>query len=133
VMDQVLLRRASDVGATVIESAGAVEPRIENGSVRGVRVKLDGLEQEFSAHLTIDATGRARILARRVSAASRATKKAKLIAFKAHLRNTRVAPGACEIYFYTGGYGGLSTIEGGASNFCFITSAEQVKQWHSDA
>jgi 2-polyprenyl-6-methoxyphenol hydroxylase-like FAD-dependent oxidoreductase len=55
-----------------------------------------------------------------------------LIAFKVHLRNTRVAPGACEIYFYRDGYGGLSSVEGDISNLCFITSAEQVKRYHSN-
>src|SRR6185437_10998742 len=58
--------------------------------------------------------------------------KAKLIAFKVHLRNTRVAAGACEIYFYRDGYGGLSSVEGDISNLCFIISAEQVKRLHSD-
>jgi flavin-dependent dehydrogenase len=55
-----------------------------------------------------------------------------LIAFKVHLRNTRVAPGACEIYFYRDGYGGLSSVEGDSSNLCFIISAEQVKRHSSD-
>jgi flavin-dependent dehydrogenase len=48
------------------------------------------------------------------------------------LRNTRVAPGACEIYFYPDGYGGLSSVEDDLSNLCFIISAEQVKRHHSD-
>ena len=55
-----------------------------------------------------------------------------MIAFKVHLRNTRVAPNACEIYFYPEGYGGLSSVEGDISNLCFIISAEQVKRHHSN-
>jgi menaquinone-9 beta-reductase len=43
-----------------------------------------------------------------------------------------VAEGACEIYFYPGGYGGLSSVEGGASNFCFIASAKDVRRCGSD-
>jgi hypothetical protein len=31
-------------------------------------------------------------------------KRPPMIAFKAHLENTLVAPGACEIYFYRRGY-----------------------------
>ena len=38
------------------------------------------------------------------------------MAFKAHLKGARVAAGACEIYFYRRGYGGLSGVEGGVSN-----------------
>src|SRR6185503_9610961 len=67
---------------------------------------------EYLAPLTIDATGRARILTRKLQTAPKS--KPKLIAFKAHLRNTRVAPN-----------------EGEISNLCFIISAEQVKRHHS--
>ena len=130
VMDDVLLRRALQVGVEVIEGASVVGPRINTDQVHGLKVRSESGEQEFQAPLTVDATGRARILARKTNHAHK--QKPKLIAFKAHFQNTRVAPGACEIYFYRGGYGGLSSIEAGASNLCFIISAEQVKQCHSD-
>lgn len=130
VMDDVLLRRAGEVGVEVIEGASVVEPRINTDSVHGLRIKTGTEEKEFEAPLTIDATGRARILARKLNHSHK--HKPKLIAFKAHFQNTRVAPGACEIYFYKGGYGGLSSIELGESNLCFIISAEQVKRCNSD-
>jgi 2-polyprenyl-6-methoxyphenol hydroxylase-like FAD-dependent oxidoreductase len=56
-----------------------------------------------------------------------------MIAFKAHLEQTRVAAEACEIYFYRGGYGGLSSIEDGLSNLCFIASARDVRACGADA
>lgn len=130
VMDDVLLKRAGQVGVDVIEGATVVGPRINTDSVHGLRVRNETSEQEFHAPLTIDATGRARILARKTDHSHK--QKPKLIAFKAHLQNTRVTPGACEIYFYPGGYGGLSNIEAGTSNLCFIISAEHVKRCHSD-
>ncbi|HEV2835947.1 MAG TPA: NAD(P)/FAD-dependent oxidoreductase [Pyrinomonadaceae bacterium] len=130
VMDDVLLRRAAEVGVEVVEGANVVGPRINADSVHGLKIKSGMEEQEFHGSLTIDATGRARILARKLDSSPK--QKPKLIAFKAHLRNTRVAPGACEIYFYSGGYGGLSSIEAGESNLCFIVSAEQVKRCQSD-
>lgn len=129
VMDDVLLRRARECGVTVIEGATITEPLIDNDTVGGVKLKLNSDEQQHTAPLTIDATGRARILTRKLNAPR---SKAKLIAFKVHLRNTRVAPGACEIYFYPDGYGGLSSVEGDISNLCFIISAEQVKRHHSN-
>ena len=129
VMDDVLLRRAQDCGVAVLEGASINEPLMNQHEVMGVKLKFDGREQEFRAPVTIDATGRARILTRKLN---QPRSKPKLIAFKVHLRNTRVAPNACEIYFYPEGYGGLSTIEGEASNLCFIISAEQVKLHHSD-
>lgn len=130
VMDEVLLRRAAEVGVEVIEGATVVGPRINTDFVHGLKIKIEGEEREFEAPLTIDATGRARILARKLNHTLK--QKPKLIAFKAHFQNTRVAPGACEIYFYKGGYGGLSSIESGESNLCFIISAEQVKRCNSD-
>lgn len=130
VMDDVLLRRAAEVGVTVIEAASVVGPRINADLVSGLKIKKGAGELEFRAPLTIDATGRARILARKVDQTQK--QKPKLVAFKAHFQNTRVAAGACEIYFYRGGYGGLSSVEGGSSNLCFIVAAEQVKRCQSD-
>ena len=127
VMDNVLLRRAQDCGVTVLEGTTVTELILHATEVRGVRVK----ETEYLAPLTIDATGRARILTKKLHR-SEPKSKPKLIAFKAHLRNTRVAPNACEIYFYPDGYGGLSTVEGEISNLCFIISAEQVKRHYSN-
>jgi flavin-dependent dehydrogenase len=127
VMDDVLLRRAQACGVNVIENATISEPIIDGRNVCGVRLK----ENEYFAPLTIDATGRARILTKKLNAGEPKS-KGKLIAFKAHLRNTCVAANACEIYFYPDGYGGLSTIENGVSNLCFIVSAEQVKRHNSN-
>lgn len=131
VMDNNLLRRAQECGVTVIEGATITEPLTDKDAVHGVKLKLNGEEHQHTAPLTIDATGRARILTRKFHTAEPKSKP-KLIAFKAHLRNTRVAPGACEIYFYPDGYGGLSSVEGDISNLCFIISAEQVKRHHSN-
>lgn len=127
VMDDVLLCRAQACGVNVLENATINEPIVQGKTVRGVRLK----DYEYFAPLTIDATGRARILSKKLNAGEPKS-KSKLIAFKAHLRNTRVAANACEIYFYPDGYGGLSTIERDLSNLCFIISAEQVKRHHSN-
>jgi menaquinone-9 beta-reductase len=55
-----------------------------------------------------------------------------LVAFKAHLEGARGAEGVCEIYFYPGGYGGLSPVEKGLSNLCFIARAGDVRACESD-
>jgi flavin-dependent dehydrogenase len=130
VMDGVLLRRAREVCVEVFEGGSVIGPRINTDSVHGLKIKTASAEREFQAPLTIDATGRARILARKLNHSNK--QKPKMIAFKAHFQDTRVAAGVCEIYFYRGGYGGLSSIESGESNLCFIISAEQVKRCNSD-
>ena len=128
VMDHVLLQRARDCGVTVLEATTINEPICENRNVLGVRLKTT---EEYFAPLTIDATGRAHILSRKLHTGEPKSKP-KLIAFKVHLKNTRVAPNTCEIYFYPEGYGGLSSVEGDVSNLCFIISAEQVKRHYSN-
>jgi flavin-dependent dehydrogenase len=134
-MDERLLRRASEAGATVLENAQVVNLLMDQSRVKGVTVKHNGKELLYSAPVTIDATGRARSLARRLAKSQNRTTphRAALVAFKAHLTGAQVAPGACEIYFYRGGYGGLSSIENGLSNLCFIASAHAVRECGADA
>ena len=134
-MDERLLRRASNAGATVLEDAQVVNLLMDKDRVAGVMIKHAGNEAGYRASVTIDATGRARALARRAGQTPHKTKvhRASLVAFKAHLEDARVAAGACEIYFYRGGYGGLSSIENGLSNLCFIASARAVRECGADA
>ncbi|MDX6444616.1 MAG: hypothetical protein QOH71_1690 [Blastocatellia bacterium] len=134
-MDERLLRRASNAGATVLENAQVVNLMLDQSRVKGVTVKQNGREDLYYAPVTIDATGRTRALARRVAKSQNQTTPHRhaLVAFKAHLADARIAPGACEIYFYRGGYGGLSSIENGLSNLCFIASARAVRECGADA
>ena len=133
-MDERLLRRAHDAGAQVLEDAQVTELLFVDGQVKGVTIKAGSHNRIYRAAITIDATGRARALARRLPAAreNAKLKRPPMIAFKVHLENTRVAAGACEIYFYRRGYGGLSSIENGLSNLCFIASARDVRSCGAD-
>jgi len=135
-MDERLLRRASDAGVEVLEDAQVLGPLFESDRVCGITLRTGDLELDCRAPVTIDATGRTRTLTRVVSRICKARarlQRAPLVAFKAHLQDARVTPGACEIYFYRGGYGGLSTIENGLSNLCFIASARDVRECGADA
>ncbi|HET6670262.1 MAG TPA: NAD(P)/FAD-dependent oxidoreductase [Pyrinomonadaceae bacterium] len=130
-MDRVLLERAKRVGVTVLQEAHVVEPILKAHRVLGMRIKRCDQIDEYRAAITIDATGRTRALARKLKA-KKDRQRARLVAFKAHLQNAQVAPGVCEIYFYRGGYGGLSNIEGGLSNLCFIAAARDVRSYGPD-
>ncbi|HVG33025.1 MAG TPA: NAD(P)/FAD-dependent oxidoreductase [Pyrinomonadaceae bacterium] len=135
-MDERLLRRASAASVFVLEDARATALLMEGDVVRGVRLKVCGQEvREYNARVTLDATGRARSLARYVKREAHNTthKRAPLVAFKTHLEGARGNPLHCEIYFYRGGYGGLSSVEGGLSNLCFIVSANDVRARGGDA
>ncbi|MGZ5436595.1 MAG: NAD(P)/FAD-dependent oxidoreductase [Pyrinomonadaceae bacterium] len=133
-MDERLLRRAAEVGVDVREETSVTSLNFENDRVAGVNLKTHNSEEPVSAPITIDATGRSRVLARMAEkSGSVRSQQRELVAFKAHLRNTGVAHGACEIYFYRGGYGGLSSIENGLSNLCFIVNARDVRRCQSNA
>jgi flavin-dependent dehydrogenase len=160
-MDNNLLTRAREVGVSVLEDASLAGVVVEGARVRGVRLHVEGRgESEHRATVTIDATGRQRVVVRRaerelkwngdVNGSARddggegareadarrddeSKSRARLVAFKAHLEGARGAARACEIYFYPGGYGGLSPVEGGASNLCFIARARDVRERGSDA
>ena len=137
-MDARLLARAREAGVCVLEETQAAGLIVDEGRVRGVRLKTNGEVREVASIVAVDATGRARALARRLrkrhGANGHAVKKrAPLVAFKAHLENTRGASNHCEIYFYRGGYGGLNAVEGGLSNLCFIAAARDVRACGGDA
>jgi flavin-dependent dehydrogenase len=133
-MDNNLLERAKNVGVVVLEDAHVSGLITDRCSVRGIRLKSAGATTDYHALVTIDATGRTRALARRLQGRKSTGRRTRppLVAFKAHLEKARVADGECEIYFYPGGYGGLSSIEGGLSNLCFIASAKDVRRYDSD-
>ena len=139
-MDARLLARAREIGVRVLEGAALAGVVAEAGAVRGVLLHADGAgAREFRARVTLDATGRQRAVVRRAGrelgreGKRRGEGRESLVAFKAHLEGARGAPGVCEIYFYPGGYGGLSPVEGGLSNLCFIARAREVRRRGSDA
>jgi len=134
-MDHQLLQKAKSVGVEVIEEASVADLLVEARRVSGVRLKVNGRPEEKHAPVTIDATGRTRALVRKLNSQLRPSNppvKNRLVAFKVHLNNTGVASGTCEIYSYRGGYGGLSSIENGLSNLCFIAAAEDVRRCASN-
>lgn len=160
-MDFRLLERAGNVGVEVWQETQAIGLLTENENVCGVKTRgKNGATREIIADLTIDATGRARILGKlaekeiyrkgdaeeklrvtsdelRTAKNKQRTKdkgqKTKLVGFKTHLKNAEIESGVCEIYFFRGGYGGLSRVENGLANHCFLIQSEIVKKFGGDA
>jgi flavin-dependent dehydrogenase len=130
-MDLRLVTCARQLGAEVMEETSITRLTIENGRAASVRIKdRDGKISEIAADLFVDATGRAQILSKQ--AAHRQAAKTKFVAFKTHLENANVPHGVCEIYGFDGGYGGLSWVEGGKANCCFIIRSDVVRRHGSD-
>ncbi len=132
-MDLCLLRRARDVGVTVLENTSSTGPIFDEERVIGLTMRSkNGREEKVLARMSIDATGRARALARCGETRSKVPLRADLVAFKAHIQGARTGSGTCEIYSYRGGYGGCNQIENGLHNLCFIASASDVKRFGSE-
>jgi flavin-dependent dehydrogenase len=134
-MDSQLLERARECGVTVFQKAAVSGVTVDGGMIRGLTVRNESGTAHLSGQLIVDATGRARALARRVESnepKGRRQNKAALVAFKTHLRKAGGGANVCEIYFYPGGYGGLNPIEGELSNLCFIVRAEEARIRESD-
>ncbi|MCA1590941.1 MAG: hypothetical protein LC734_11285 [Acidobacteria bacterium] len=91
----------------------------------------------INADLFVDATGRARALSklieRRIKPDARKSQNAKLVGFKAHFRNADVAPGTCDIYSFRGGYGGISPVEKGLTNHCFLARSSVIRAMSGNA
>lgn len=131
-MDDNLLRRARMLGVHVLEETSVAGLIQDDAHVTGVTVKTGNVERECRARIIVDATGRSRAVIRRVRHLDQRANKPKLVAFKVHLEGSRATRSACEIYSYPSGYGGISTIENGLSNLCFIIKATEVIRAHSD-
>jgi len=131
-MDYQLLQRARRAGVVVYEGTH-VTPLVDDaGQVLGMTMKSEQGRADVLAHATVDATGRTRALARHFDHGLKRKRKNSVVAFKVHLRGAKISSGACEIYFYRHGYGGLTDVEGGVSNLCFMVAAKEVKHRHSD-
>ncbi len=143
-MDFLLLEKAKSLGVNVLEETRVTGILFENETVRGVKIKsADGKHAEIAADLTIDATGRANVLGKlaakiqssrfRIQASKPQIRSQKLVGFKAHLENVEMDKDRCEIYFFNGGYGGLSFVENDRANHCFLVKAETVKKFGGQA
>ena len=136
-MDDQLLRRAKEVGVTVFEGAAITGLESVDGRVVSLRSRAENGEvSDIDADIFVDATGRSRILAklleRKTEAVSRRTKPT-LVGFKAHMQDVDLANGLCEIYSFAGGYAGLSHVENGLFNLCFLIKSATVRSVGSDA
>ncbi len=147
-MDSILLEKAKSAGVEVLEETSVTALLLEKDAVRGVKTKSkNGATKEICADATIDATGRSNVLGKlfqkfkvqssRFRAGEIQNPKSKiqnrLVGFKTHLQNVNLEKGRCEIYFFRGGYGGLSFVENNLANFCFLMKAEAVREFSSDA
>jgi flavin-dependent dehydrogenase len=128
-LDSILLNKAKGHGVSVLQGWRAIAILKQKERICGVRLKNEkGMELELQADLIIDATGKSASLVRMASTEKLYVKN-KLIGFKAHFDGVESDPEACEMYVFPGGYGGVTKIELGLTNHCFLITAEVAKQF----
>lgn len=133
-MDERLLDGARREGARVLEGTAVTDVSVENRKIIGLTISSNGKVNQVDADVFVDATGRgsalSRLVAKKVSGSEEKPKPRKPLAvgFKAHFKNAEVARATCEIYSFPGGYGGLSSVEGGLANLCFLMHPKAAKK-----
>lgn len=132
-MDDRLLRCAQDAGVEVCEGTAVTGVEMSGGRISEVVLKNSlGERRSVKSDLFVDATGRAGMLSKlagRHSGSAQARPNAPVaVGFKTHLEGARTAPGTCEIFFFPGGYGGLTPVENGLTNLCFLVDARLARR-----
>ena len=128
-MDTALVQRARDLGVHVIENGRMVEALPDGTAL--IRIN-ERAEIRLRADLFVDATGRTRSLSKLIAPTRTRESKPTHIAFKAHVRDAGILPTRCEIYGYSGGYGGCNRIELDKYNLCYIASARDARRLSSN-
>ena len=120
--DEILLDRAREAGAVCLEGVAVKGSMLIAGAVQRVDALslADGSRVSFEAPLIIDASGRnSRLMvSKRERIAGR--RGSRLYALKAHLKGVEGIGEQLELYFFPQGYGGLTLVEEGLVNLCFI-------------
>ena len=132
--DQILFDRAREAGATCLEGVAVKGCGFDadgTATVDALSLK-EGARVNFKARVIIDASGRnSRLMVeKRERIAGR--RGSRLYALKAHFKGIEGISDQVELFFFPQGYGGLSLVEGGLVNLCFIVSEKSLKEGGGD-
>ncbi len=132
-MDRILLDRAIKVGVEVREDF-TIGPSFQ--MVDGVQMiegrYSEGPLERFSTTMTIDASGRHGVFSRQIRQEASRLNGARLFGCKVHLERIEGMEGLGELFFFKDGYGGLSDVEDGRSNLCFLTTERTLVEARGD-
>jgi len=132
-MDLILLDCAREAGVEAREGFH-VSPRLrrENG-MSFVEGKADGeTVQRFTAPIVIDASGRNGVFSNQIAQQTSRLGGSRLFGCKVHLRAVEGMRELGELFFFHDGYGGMSDVENGRTNLCFITTEATLREAKGD-
>lgn len=122
VLDQVLFEAAQSAGAEVRD--GTTVRDVAGSLADGFRVRTRS--DTIAARLVVGAYGRRSLLDRKLGR-SFLERSAPRVAFKAHYEGAELDD-RVELHAFPGGYCGLSHVEGGRVNVCWITRETAFKE-----
>jgi menaquinone-9 beta-reductase len=133
--DDLLFERAREAGAVCLEGMAVKRCLFLGGGTTAVEALSlgDGQTVTFDAPFVVDASGRNSRLMLRPEERVAGRRGSRLYALKAHLRGVEGINDQVELYFFPQGYGGLSLVEGGLVNLCFIANERAFKEAGGDA
>lgn len=133
--DQTLFERARSLGAECREGIAVKQCTFDGEYPTGV----DGIDLgtgrpvSFRSEIVIDASGRQSRLMLNRGERTAGRRGSRRYALKVHLENVADIDGRIELFLFEHGYGGLSLIENGLANLCFITTEEMVRRAGGDS
>ena len=120
-LDRLLFEQARSVGAEAQDGVAvrAVEGNLDEG------FSVTTTEGSFAARLVLGAYGKRGLLDRKLER-SFLQARSPFVAFKAHYEGVEL-PGVIELHAFPGGYCGLSHVEQGRINVCWIGHEQTLK------
>lgn len=132
-LDWILLDCARQAGVEVREGV-MVAPRIQRKDygfeIEATSGGASGLR--FFGSLVIDASGRNSGFHTMVQPDASGSSSDRLFGCKIHLRELEGLGDLGELFFFSNGYGGLSNIEDGQTNLCFMTTEATLREAKGD-
>ncbi len=128
-LDEILLRRAASAGAEVREQVAAELVKGDSGGGFVVTFRQNGRTGEIRTRALICAAGRwNRLTGPMAEGNGRSTGGRAAFGFKAHFEADIAAPGTLDLFFFPGGYCGISAIEGGRANVCCLVEKRHLQR-----
>lgn len=132
-MDLVLLTRARELGVEVREGVHVSSRLTRDGALTRIESKGEGGRLEsFAGHLIINASGRNPLFVPPAAQRPSRLNDARVFGCKVHLRGVDGLDESGELFFFKDGYGGLSHVEGGRTNLCFLTTEKTLRAAKGD-
>lgn len=123
-LDNLLVSRAVEAGATLVEGTRIAGPIVEDGRVVGLRGRHAVVGQvEVRASVTVAADGRhSKLVEKTGRVRARSLRRPRLFGLKRHVAvddaTAREPAGTVGLHLVAGGYVGTCEVEGGLTNLC---------------